>query len=185
MGCVSPHKAIFDECILHVIVTKTINFVRYIYCNKRKSTENWLGAKVNVVQIQKTCFPRTQLTEVYQHRAVPQKLWKRGTPLILLSCGVALFGVVSEFYPACGASGSVCELKTRDCHRQRETNNQKETNNRLRCYSCCMKHANKRFDRFIIGLNQTSYDTRQRMFLMACLVVVQLCANNRRESDTI
>ena len=44
--------AIFDKYILHVIVTKTIYFVRYY--NKRKSTENWLEAKVNVVQIQKT-----------------------------------------------------------------------------------------------------------------------------------
>ena len=47
-------------------------FVRY--CNKRKLDENWLEAKVNVVQILKTWYPRTQLTEIYQHKVVPQKL---------------------------------------------------------------------------------------------------------------
>ena len=60
--------AIFDKYILHVIVTKIIYFVRY--CNKRKSTKNWLEVKVNVVQIQKTWYPRTQLTDIYQ-------LWKK------------------------------------------------------------------------------------------------------------
>ena len=43
--------AIFEKYNSHVVVTKTIYFVRY--CNKRSSTENWLEAKVNVVQIQK------------------------------------------------------------------------------------------------------------------------------------
>ena len=62
----------------HVIVSKTIYFVRYY--NNRKLTENWLEANVNVVQIQKTWFPRTQLIEIYQHRVVPQKLWKKGAP---------------------------------------------------------------------------------------------------------
>ena len=70
--------AIFEKYNSHVIVTKTIYFVRY--CNKRNSTENWLEAKVNVVQIQKTWYPRTQLTEIYQHRVVPQKFWKKGAP---------------------------------------------------------------------------------------------------------
>ena len=37
-------------------------------------TENWLEAKVNVVQIQKNRYPHTQLDEIYQHRVVPQKL---------------------------------------------------------------------------------------------------------------
>ena len=43
--------AIFDKYISHVIVTRIIYFVRY--CNKNNSTENWPGAKVNVVQFQK------------------------------------------------------------------------------------------------------------------------------------
>ena len=38
--------------IEYVIVTKTIYFISY--CNKRNSTENWLEAKVNVDQIQKS-----------------------------------------------------------------------------------------------------------------------------------
>ena len=70
--------SIFDKYISHVIVTKTIYFIRY--CNKRNSTENWLEAKVNVVQIQKTCYLGTQLTEIYQHRVVPQNLLKKGAP---------------------------------------------------------------------------------------------------------
>ena len=70
---------IFDKYISRVILTKTIYFVRY--CNKRNSTENRIEAKVNVVQIQENSYPdRTQLNEIYQHRVVPQKLWKKGVP---------------------------------------------------------------------------------------------------------
>ena len=41
---------------------------------------NGLEARSNVVQFQKSWYPRSQLTEIYQHRVEPQNFWKKGAP---------------------------------------------------------------------------------------------------------
>ena len=66
VGC-----ALFEKFSRHNPVACTnrsqyIYFKNYIF-QKKNSTENWLKAKVNVVQIQKNWYPRTQLTEIHQH----------------------------------------------------------------------------------------------------------------------
>ena len=75
---------IFSSVYFISYCNKNIYFVCYCICNKRKLTENWLEAKVNVVQIQKTSYLLAQLIEVYQHKVVPQKLWNKGVVKKLL-----------------------------------------------------------------------------------------------------
>ena len=46
----------------------------------RHETEKRPEAKEDIVQFQKTWYPRDQLTEIYNRVKEPKKLWKKGAP---------------------------------------------------------------------------------------------------------
>ena len=54
--------------------------IKWIYIVITITNENRLETKVNIVQFQKTWYPRAQLTELYQLRVEPLETLKKGVP---------------------------------------------------------------------------------------------------------
>ena len=81
---------IFDigQCLLFTFVSRRFSFIIIIYkiniyCYNNMSnifSLNRLEAKVKIFQFQKTWYPCTQFTKIYQHKVEPLKLWKKGAP---------------------------------------------------------------------------------------------------------
>ena len=84
--------AILNKYISHVIVTKTIYFVRN--CNKRKSTENWLGAKVNEYPTSKNLIYSCSAHWDLSAQGCVSKTLKRGRTLSTGMCQFSLAGKI-------------------------------------------------------------------------------------------